>query len=176
MTVQTETSPEISPEIPTETLASTITRVGVISDTHGLLRPEAIATLTPSDLILHAGDIGKPEVLEQLEAIAPVIAVRGNNDRGTWAEQIPERQTLAIEDVSFHMLHIVQELMLNTVNSKVHVVISGHSHKPLIEERNGMLFINPGSAGPRRFKLPITVARLEVLGQKVKAEIVNLIE
>lgn len=150
------------------------TQVGLISDTHGLLRPEAVAALAGSDLILHAGDIGKPEILEALEAIAPVIAVRGNNDRGAWAEEIPERETVQVEGVFLHMLHIVQELDLDPQAAGIQVVISGHSHKPGIEERQGVFFINPGSAGPRRFKLPISLARLQVEGRTVRPEIVQL--
>jgi len=148
-------------------------QVGVISDTHGLLRPEAIAALANSELILHAGDIGKPEILAELEAIAPVIAVRGNNDQGEWAEAIGDRQTFKIEDISVHLLHMGQEFdRLKTAD--VQVVISGHSHKPSIVEQNGILFLNPGSAGPRRFKLPISVAHLQVEGRAIYAEIVEL--
>lgn len=150
------------------------TRVGVISDTHGLLRPEAVAALQGSDLILHAGDIGKPEILTDLNAIAPVVAVRGNNDRGKWAEAIPERETITIEAVGIHLLHIGQELNLTLKPINFQVVISGHSHKPRIAEHEGMLFVNPGSAGPRRFKLPISVARLQIHGRAVRAEIIEL--
>lgn len=148
-------------------------RVGVISDTHGLLRPEAVKALANSELILHAGDIGKPEILAELEAIAPVIAVRGNNDQGEWAEAIGDRQTFKIEDISVHLLHIGQEF--NRLEAAdVQVVISGHSHKPSIVEQNGILFLNPGSAGPRRFKLPISVAHLQIEGRAIHAEIVEL--
>jgi hypothetical protein len=150
------------------------TQVGVISDTHSLLRPEAIAALEGADLILHAGDIGKPEVLEELRAIAPVIAVRGNNDRGDWAAAIPERETVKIEQVSVHVLHIVRELNLDPKTTGVRVVVSGHSHQPKIEAREDVLFLNPGSAGPRRFKLPISVAWLHIKGAVVQAEIVEL--
>lgn len=149
--------------------------VGVISDTHGLLRPEAIAALEGSDLILHAGDIGKPEVLEDLSEIAPLIAIRGNNDKGDWAEAIAEQATIQIENISVHLLHIIQELTLDLQATGIQVVISGHSHKPAIVERDGVLFLNPGSAGPRRFKLPISVARLQIQGTSVQAEIVELV-
>lgn len=152
------------------------TRVGVISDTHGLLRPAAIAALQGSDLILHIGDIGKPEILDELGKIAPVTAVRGNNDRGDWAADIPDRQTVQIESVALYLLHDVKELDFNPVTAGVHVVLSGHSHKPLIDERHGVLFLNPGSAGPRRFKLPIAIARLEIQQAEVRAEIVDLTE
>lgn len=155
--------------------ASRGTRVGVISDTHGLLRPEAIAALQGSDVILHAGDIGKPEVLEALRAIAPVIAVRGNNDTGTWAEAIAERETVQIEQVQLHLLHIVQELELDPHQAGIQVVISGHSHRPELCDQNGVLFLNPGSAGPRRFKLPVSVAHLQIQGNSVKAEMVELL-
>lgn len=148
--------------------------VGIISDTHGLLRPEAVKALTGSSLILHAGDIGKPEVLQELQLIAPTIAVRGNNDKGAWAEQIPERETVEVGSVLIHLLHIVKELTLNPKETDIRVIISGHSHKPLIEEREGILFLNPGSAGPRRFKLPISVAHLYLDGSAVSASIIEL--
>lgn len=148
-------------------------RLGIISDTHGLLRPEAVKVLTDSDLILHAGDIGRPEVIKALTAISPVVAIRGNVDRGEWAQGIPERQVINIEDVSIYMLHDVKELDEAEV-AGVQVIISGHSHKPVVEERKGLLFVNPGSAGPRRFKLPISVARLSVKGKNVKAEIIEV--
>lgn len=149
-------------------------QVGVISDTHGLLRPEAVEALVNSDLILHAGDIGKPEVLAELAAIAPVIAVRGNNDQEEWAEAIAERETIQINQISVHLLHMVRELELDFKTANVQIVISGHSHKPLIEEREGILFLNPGSAGPRRFKLPVSVAHLSVEGTTISAKIVEL--
>lgn len=148
--------------------------VGVISDTHGLLRPEAVDALVGSSLILHAGDIGKPEVLQELQTIAPIIAVRGNNDKGSWVENIPERETIEVEKVSIHLLHIVKELTFDPKDAGVRVVISGHSHKPLIEERDGVLFLNPGSAGPRRFKLPISVAQLHLHDAEVHAKIIEL--
>ncbi len=151
------------------------TRVGVISDTHGLLRPEAIAALQGADLIVHAGDIGKPEVLAGLRAIAPVIAIRGNNDKGVWAESIAERETIQIENVSVHLLHIVQELALDPKEAGIQVVISGHSHKPAMVDRDGVLFLNPGSAGPRRFKLPISVAHLYIQGTSIETEITELV-
>ncbi len=149
-------------------------QVGVISDTHGLLRPEAMAALADSELILHAGDIGKPEVLAQLETIAPVIAVRGNNDTDDWATAIPERQTVTIEALTLHLLHIATDLDFTPQTAGVQIVISGHSHRPSIRDLNGVLFLNPGSAGPRRFKLPITVAQLQVNGSAAQAQIVDL--
>jgi putative phosphoesterase len=151
------------------------TQIGVIADTHGLLRPEAIEALTGSDLILHAGDIGKPEILEELSTIAPVVAVWGNNDTGAWTQNIPELETIAVENVSIHLLHIAKELSFDPKKANVQVVVSGHSHKPSIEERGGVLFLNPGSAGPRRFKLPISVACLYVADTTVHARIVDLV-
>ena len=151
------------------------TQIGVISDTHGLLRPEAIEALVGSDLILHAGDIGKPEILEELSTIAPVVAVRGNNDTGTWAQTIPESETIAVENVSIHLLHIAKDLKLDPKTAGVRVVISGHSHKPSFEEREGVLFLNPGSAGPRRFKLPISVACLYVKDRAVQVQVIDLL-
>ncbi|MBD2091466.1 metallophosphoesterase family protein [Microcoleus sp. FACHB-1515] len=149
-------------------------KIGVISDTHGLVRPEAIDALRGCELILHAGDIGKPEVLEKLRSIAPVIAVRGNNDKGDWAEAIPEQETLQIEAVSIHLLHIIQELSIVPQSAGIHLIISGHSHKPLIQERAGVLYLNPGSAGPRRFKLPVSIAHLQICDRQVQAEIIEL--
>ncbi|WP_416673550.1 metallophosphoesterase family protein [Egbenema bharatensis] len=118
--------------------------------------------------------LGKPEVLDGLRAIAPVIAVRGNNDKGKWAETIPERETVEIADVSIHLLHIIKDLAIDPKQAGIRVVISGHSHKPLLEELDEVLFLNPGSAGPRRFKLPITLAHLYLDGAAVQAEIVDL--
>ncbi|KUM41507.1 metallophosphoesterase family protein [Pseudomonas sp. EpS/L25] len=148
--------------------------VGLIADTHGLLRPEALAALAGSDFILHAGDIGKPEILDSLRELAPLAVVRGNNDDAPWADEIPERITLTLADVGIHMLHILPELDLAGVDAQVRVVISGHSHKPLIEERDGVLYVNPGSAGPRRFRLPISVGRLTLDAGQVQAEILEL--
>jgi uncharacterized protein len=136
--------------------------IGLISDTHGLLRPEALNELRGSDLILHAGDVGKPEILESLRAIAPVVAVRGNIDRGDWASRLPMTTVAEAGSVSIYMLHDIKELDLDPDAAGFRVVVSGHSHKPSRTERDGVLYINPGSAGPRRFKLPITVARLDL--------------
>jgi putative phosphoesterase len=148
--------------------------VGVISDTHGLVRPEAIAALQGADLILHAGDIGKPDVLEALNAIAPVVAIRGNIDQAQWAETLPDRQTVTIESTSVYLIHRLQDLEFDQNATHIQVVVSGHSHKPQIEENNGVLFVNPGSAGPRRFKLPIAVAHLHIEGATVRAKIIEL--
>jgi len=147
--------------------------IGVISDTHGLVRPEVHKAFRRVDLILHAGDIGSPDVLKELQSIAPVKAVRGNNDKGGWAQSIPERERLRILASGIYMIHDVKELTSGEVTG-FDVVISGHSHRPTIESRDGILFLNPGSAGPRRFSLPVTVARLVVQRTAVDAEIVEL--
>ena len=148
--------------------------IGVISDTHGLLRPEAIGALAGVDHLVHAGDIGSPEILDQLREIAPVTAVRGNNDRGAWAKEIPEAQLLDIDGRRLYVLHDISTLDLDPAAAGIAVVITGHSHKPAAAERNGVLFLNPGSAGPRRFKLPISVATLRVYAKSVRAEIHEL--
>jgi len=148
------------------------TIVGVISDTHGLLRPEVLPAFDGVDLILHAGDIGDAEVLENLKAIAPVFAVRGNNDRESWAESIPETRIVPIGDIRVYMIHDVK--VMDNTPSRCQAVVAGHSHRPLIERREGILFLNPGSAGPRRFKLPICVARLTVRGSAVTAKLIEL--
>jgi putative phosphoesterase len=148
--------------------------VGVISDTHSLLRPEAVDALRGVDRILHAGDIGKPEVLERLAELAPVTAVRGNNDKDKWADELPDWDVVDIGEVSIYMLHDLKELNITPDAAGFDVVIAGHSHKPMIEERRGVLYLNPGSAGPRRFRLPISVAHLRICGGKAAAEIVYL--
>jgi putative phosphoesterase len=145
--------------------------VGVIADTHGLLRPEALAALAGVDRIVHAGDIGKPEVLEALARIAPVTAVRGNNDTGPWARGLPDAATLALGKVSIYVLHDVKTLALDPAAEGHRVVVAGHSHMPRSEERDGVLWFNPGSAGPRRFRLPVTVGRLAIDGMHVAATI-----
>ncbi len=151
-----------------------VRRVGVISDTHGLLRPEAVAALAGVELILHAGDVGGPEVLEALAEIAPVVAVRGNNDRGAWAEGLPIREAVEVGAVRVYLLHDLKEIGLSPSAAGFRVVVSGHSHKPCAEERGGVLYLNPGSAGPRRFKLPVAVARLTVRGAEASAELIEL--
>ena len=149
-------------------------RIGLISDTHGLLRPEAAAALRGVDHIIHAGDIGGAELLAALEEIAPVDAVRGNNDRGAWAASIPETLELQFDEARVYVIHEVTRLGLDPADRGLHVVIAGHSHKPVAQERAGVLYVNPGSAGPRRFKLPVSVARLHVAGKRVRAELLNL--
>lgn len=149
-------------------------KVGVISDTHSLLRPEAIAALQGSDFIIHAGDVGKQEIIESLSEIAPVTVVHGNIDKGELKELYPENEVLIVEEAYIYVLHIKEELDLDPVAAEFHVVVTGHTHKPKIEEKSGVLFLNPGSAGPKRFTLPITVAVLSVDGSAVTAEIIEL--
>jgi hypothetical protein len=148
--------------------------VGVISDTHGLIRPEAIAALRGSDLIIHAGDVGRPGVIDALRAIAPTYAVRGNIDEGDWAAGLPQTQRLEIGGLGFLVLHDLSELDLDPAAAGVAAIVSGHSHKPSLTTRDGILFLNPGSAGPRRFKLPVAVARVAVSGRQLHPQIVQL--
>jgi uncharacterized protein len=148
--------------------------IGLISDTHGLLRKEAVEALRGSDLILHAGDVGKPEILEELKKIAPVVAVRGNVDKDGWAQTLPETAVAEAGAVMIYVLHDVKALDLNPIAAGFHIVVSGHSHKPGKTERDGVLYINPGSAGPRRFQHPITVARLKLGRVPYEVEFVNL--
>ncbi len=149
-------------------------RIGVISDTHGLLRPQARQALAGSDLIIHAGDIGKPQVLEELGRIAPVRAVRGNNDRDEWATTIPERDIVEIGGARLYLLHNLKELEFDPASKGFSAVIAGHSHKPLLEKRGEVLYLNPGAAGPRRFKLPISLAVLLVEEGRLDAQLVEL--
>ena len=137
-------------------------RVGLISDTHGLLRPEATAFLRGVDRIVHGGDIGHAGILEALAALAPVTAVRGNNDRGAWAEGIAETEMLDLGGVWLYAIHDLAQIDIDPAAAGVRVVVSGHSHKPRVAERDGVLFVNPGSAGPRRFRLPVSVGELMV--------------
>lgn len=148
--------------------------VGVISDTHGLLRPEAVAALGGSDVILHAGDVGAPEILVELAKIAPVTAVRGNVDRADWARKISKSELVEVDGVSIYVLHIREELDLNPTGAGIGAVVFGHSHVPAQEVKQGVLYFNPGSAGPRRFKLPVTVGKLLVEGGGVRGQIVEL--
>ncbi len=148
--------------------------IGVISDTHGILRPEAIKALEGSDIIIHAGDIGASEVLEALHRLAPVAAVKGNVDRSGWARNLPETQVVEVGEMRLYVLHDVHALDLDPGAAGFHAVIFGHTHSPHLERRNGVLYLNPGSAGPRRFTLPTTVARLKVTGNTLDVEIVEL--
>jgi len=149
-------------------------RIGVISDTHGLLRPEVIAALAGTEHILHAGDVGNPEILVELRRIAPLTAIRGNIDRTGACAQLPATEMLELAGTTFYLLHDVQSLDLDPASAGIGMVISGHSHKPGIERKNGVLYLNPGSAGPRRFSLPVTVAIVTVEKAVANAEIVEL--
>ena len=148
--------------------------IGVISDTHGLLRPEAIAALQGSDHIIHAGDVGKPEILDRLTEIAPLTVVRGNVDTEAWAKKLPYKEVFEQEGVSIYILHILEKLDLRHEAAGFQVVISGHSHVPKQETKGGVLYFNPGSAGPKRFKLPVSVGRLSLRDGEVRGEIVEL--
>lgn len=150
-----------------------ISRVGVVSDTHDLLRPEALRALHGSDLVLHAGDVCGPELLRELAAIAPVLAVRGNNDRGPWARRLPRTKTLELAGYRLFVIHDAAAIDFDPAGRGLDAVICGHSHRPSVERRGGVLYLNPGSAGPRRFRLPVTVARLS-LGRRLGARIVEL--
>jgi putative phosphoesterase len=150
--------------------------IGVISDTHGLLRPEALQALAGSSLIIHAGDVGDPKILEALRDVAPVVAVRGNIDTAEWAGTLPEYQRIEPDGVSIYVLHDINQLDLDPVAAGLNVVISGHSHKPAIRMQNGVLYLNPGSAGPRRFSLPVMVARLHVSAKGLEAESIDLLK
>lgn len=149
-------------------------RVGLISDTHGLLRPAALEALAGVDRILHAGDVGHPEVLEALAALAPVTAVRGNVDRGAWADALPPTAAVEVAGSWIYVLHIVEELDLDPVAAGFTAVVFGHSHRPEVRRERGVLYVNPGSAGPRRFHLPIAVARLDLGHGGARAEILTL--
>ncbi|MGJ7610584.1 MULTISPECIES: metallophosphoesterase family protein [unclassified Variovorax] len=149
-------------------------RVGLISDTHGLLRPQAVAALQGCDFIVHGGDIGNAGILDALRAMAPLTVVRGNNDREPWAERIAETERVAFGGVQLYAIHDLAQLDIDPPAAGVRVVVSGHSHKPKIEERGGVLYVNPGSAGPRRFTLPIAVAELLIDGDAISARIVEL--
>jgi len=150
-------------------------RVGLISDTHGLLRPEALAFLQGCDHIIHGGDIGAPSILQELATLAPLTAVRGNNDKESWAESLRESERLQVGDVAIYVIHDLAHIDIEPSGADVRVVVSGHSHKPGVEERNGVLYVNPGSAGPRRFKLPIAVGELIVADGTVSARTVELV-
>jgi putative phosphoesterase len=149
-------------------------RVGLISDTHGLLRPEATSFLDGCDHIVHAGDIGHSGILEELRSLAPLTVVRGNNDKGAWADALRESEWLSLGALAVYVIHDISELTLDAESAGIRVVISGHSHKPSVEERGRVLYVNPGSAGPRRFNLPIAIGELWVGGRSVSARVVEL--
>ncbi len=149
-------------------------RIGLISDTHGLLRPEALDFLRGADHIVHAGDICDPAILDALAAIAPLTAVRGNNDFGAWAERLPVTELVPLGGVLLYAIHDLAEIDLDPPAAGVQVVVSGHSHMPVVQQRDGVLYVNPGSAGPRRFRLPISVGELQVADGAVTARTVTL--
>jgi putative phosphoesterase len=151
-------------------------RIGIISDTHGLMRPEALRALAGVDHILHAGDVGAPEVLERLRELAPVSAVRGNVDRGAWAQVLPETELVEAAGRTFYLVHDLDDLDVDPAAIGLCAVVSGHSHQPAVLRRRGVLYVNPGSAGPRRFRLPVTVGLIDVSGRDgVSPEIVHLL-
>ena len=149
-------------------------RVGVISDTHGLLRPEARSFLVGCDYIIHGGDIGSAGILEELAVLAPLIVVRGNNDRESWAETLPETEMMRVGGVFVYVIHDLSQLDVEPEVIGAQVIVSGHSHRPQLKEQGGILYINPGSCGPRRFKLPISVGELWVQGSRVRGNTVEL--
>jgi putative phosphoesterase len=148
--------------------------VGIISDTHGLLRPQAIEALKNSDFIIHAGDVGDPQILLELEKLAPVTAVRGNIDQEPWAKKLPETEVLEAGGLTIYILHDLKQLDLKPEAAGFSAVITGHTHKPKQETKNGVLYFNPGSAGPRRFSLPITVGRLTIRDGAISSELIEL--
>jgi len=150
-------------------------QIGVISDTHGLLRPEAIAALSGSDHIIHAGDIDDPEILDQLAKIAPVTAVRGNVDHGAWANKLPHTNVLEVGSVAIYVLHQLQDLDLKPEAAGFSAVIYGHTHVPKQETKHGVLYFNPGSAGPRRFRLPVSVGKLSIEKHEIHGTILKLL-
>jgi putative phosphoesterase len=150
-------------------------RVGLVSDTHGLLRPEARAFLIGCDYIVHGGDVGDPKILEDLAAMAPLIAVRGNNDAAPWAARLRQTELIRVGNIFVYVIHDLAQLDIDPRAAGVRVIVSGHSHKPSVEERDGILYVNPGSCGPRRFKLPISVGEIVVSGSAVAARLVDLI-
>ena len=149
--------------------------IGVISDTHGLLRPPALAALQGSAVIIHAGDVGSPDILLELRQIARVVAVRGNVDTGAWAERLPQSEIVEHEGLRLYALHILEDLDLDPPTAGFHAVISGHTHRPKMETKGGVLYFNPGSAGPRRFKLPVTVGKLIINAGNVSSEIIPIL-
>ena len=155
-------------------IAPALIRIGLISDTHGLVRDEALAALSGCRHIIHAGDIDRPEVLENLRRIAPVTAVRGNNDKGPWAKSLPEYDVIEFGTVAVYVRHDQSELDVDALAAGFRVCVFGHTHKPVVESRQGVLYVNPGSAGPRRFKLPVAVGELLISGDRVDARIIEL--
>jgi putative phosphoesterase len=155
-------------------MSDIVTRVGVISDTHGVLRPQAAKALAGSQLVIHAGDVGQPHILDELRRIAPVVAVRGNVDYGAWADELPMHAEVTLGGQRIHMVHILADLGLDPAAQGMAAVIYGHSHKPEIVRRGGVLYFNPGSAGPRRFSLPVTVGALTLRDGALHPELIEL--
>jgi putative phosphoesterase len=149
-------------------------RVGLVSDTHGLLRPEALAFLVGCDYIVHGGDVGSPDILEELSLLGPLVAVRGNNDTEPWTARLRQTELIRVGNIFVYVIHNLADLDIDLAAARVRVVVSGHSHKPLIQEREGVLYVNPGSCGRRRFKLPVCVGEITVSGSAVEARIVNI--
>lgn len=148
--------------------------LGIISDTHGLVRPQALTALAGVEQVVHAGDIGGPDVLRELGGVAPVVAVRGNNDIGEWADALPDRRRFRAGAIEVFVLHDLHDLDFDPAAAGIDVVIAGHSHKPKLEHRDGVLYLNPGAAGPRRFRLPVAVALLHIDGDRANAELIEL--
>ena len=155
-------------------MTAKVQRIGLISDTHGLLRPEALDALRGSDLILHAGDVGKPEILDELRKLAPVEAIRGNVDTSPWAKKLKETELVETAAATFYLIHNIHDLNLTPSAAGIHVVLFGHSHQPAQYEEDGVLYINPGSAGPRRFNLPISLARLSLATKPWSVDFITL--
>jgi uncharacterized protein len=151
-------------------------RIGVISDTHGLLRPEAVAALTRVELIIHAGDLGNPQILADLSRLAPVHAVRGNTDRGAWAAALPRNRVVEVGGLLLYVLHDLHTLDLDPAAAGLSAVIFGHSHSPHLEHKNGVLYLNPGSAGPRRFTLPVSLAILKIQNHSLNSNLIKLLK
>jgi putative phosphoesterase len=156
-------------------VSDSLHRVGLISDTHGLMRPEALDALRDSDLIIHCGDVGDSAVLEALRTLAPIHAIRGNNDKGAWACSLPTCDVVEFGSHAIYVLHNLADLDLDPATAGFTTVVAGHSHKPVVEKRGKTLFVNPGSAGPRRFTLPVTVATLALRGSRCEAKIIELV-
>ena len=152
-----------------------VRHIGLISDTHGLLRPEAVKALDGSELILHAGDVGKPEILDELKKIAPVIAIRGNVDTASWCSKLKEKELVETSDATFYLIHNITHLDLNPAATGIHIVLFGHSHQPTQYSKGGVLYINPGSAGPLRFDLPVSVAKLDLSQLPWHFELIHLL-
>jgi putative phosphoesterase len=155
-------------------LISDAKRIGLISDTHGLLRPEAVEALRGSDLVLHAGDVGKPEILDELRRLAPVVAIRGNVDTAPWASNLNKTERAETSHATFYLIHNIDDLDVDPIAAGIHIVLFGHSHQPTQYQKDGVLYINPGSAGPRRFNLPISLARLDLSVQPWSVGFVTL--